>query len=315
MTALDTLCQTERLTVAEYHCDRSPAQRVHEEASHADEFVFVVDGVFRKAASDGDVTLDASRVATFRKNQPYCISHPVTGGDRSIIVAFDVADLCTAFAAVPDASGSVLQRVPAAMPATPALIRLSAYLRHAARRETQDTLLIEEIAYAILDGLRAGASRAGPSATASRVEKPLVPDIAALVASRYRQKLSVGRIAQELRVSPFHLCRSFRAATGTTIHRYLTTLRMNEAAQRLWCYRNHLTELALDLGYSSHSHFSATFRQFFGITPVQMLAGPASPLPCECKDRPLPGITSARVRPRVPARRNRLQSSSAKRER
>jgi AraC-like DNA-binding protein len=28
-----------------------------------------------------------------------------------------------------------------------------------------------------------------------------------------------------------------------------------------------LTEVALDLGYSSHSHFSAAFRALFGVTP------------------------------------------------
>ena len=34
-----------------------------------------------------------------------------------------------------------------------------------------------------------------------------------------------------------------------------------------------LTELAMDLGFSSHSHFSARFRRAFGLTPSEFRRG------------------------------------------
>jgi AraC family transcriptional regulator len=66
--------------------------------------------------------------------------------------------------------------------------------------------------------------------------------------------------------SPYQLCRDFRALTGMTITRYRHALRLRLALDRLpGC--NDLTDLALDLGYSSHSHFTYAFRDHFGVTP------------------------------------------------
>ncbi|HET9796256.1 MAG TPA: helix-turn-helix transcriptional regulator, partial [Thermoanaerobaculia bacterium] len=74
-------------------------------------------------------------------------------------------------------------------------------------------------------------------------------------------------LARRLGTTPFRLCRSFRAATGTTIHRFLTDVRVNRAIDRLADGCRDLTDLAFDLGFSSHSHFTATFRRRVGVTP------------------------------------------------
>lgn len=271
MTSLTTLYRTGRLKILQHDCDCSAGHGESEEASRSDEIAFVQRGVFQKRSRDANVTLDPTRIAIFRKNEPYRITHPVEGGDRSIVVEFDPAELSTAFAAEEDASGTLLHRVPAMLPATPPLIILTARLYRIARTTAPDGLLIEETAYAILDELSASASRVHRSSGTVRPEKPCALNVAAHVSSRYRSTLSVDGIASALNVSAFHLCHSFREATGTTIHRYITTLRMSEAVRRVRDYRNNLTELALDLGYSSHSHFSATFRRYFGITPSDVI--------------------------------------------
>jgi AraC-like DNA-binding protein len=273
VTALTTLYRTDPLTVTDYDCDHPRGGRNVEEASDKDEFVFVLRGIYQKRSSDGSVILDPSQIAVFRKGQPYCITHPVEGGDRSIIVQFDPADLCAALDTEPDSSGTALHRVPATFVVTAPLILLAGRLCHGVRQAAQDGFRIEETAYALLDGLSDIAARMRQSPLAMRAQKPCALDVGAVVSSRFRQKLSIGGIAQMLEVSPFHLCRSFRAATGITIHHYVTILRMSEAVHRLWSYRTNLTELALDLGYSSHSHFSSTFRHFFGITPSQLMTG------------------------------------------
>ena len=51
------------------------------------------------------------------------------------------------------------------------------------------------------------------------------------------------------------------------LHRYLTRLRLRAALERLAGGANDLTALALDLGFSSHSHFADAFRREFGRTP------------------------------------------------
>lgn len=52
------------------------------------------------------------------------------------------------------------------------------------------------------------------------------------------------------------------------LYRYHLRLRLARALDLLGCYDN-LTTLGLDLGFSSHSHFSSAFRQVYGRTPAE----------------------------------------------
>jgi AraC-like DNA-binding protein len=77
-------------------------------------------------------------------------------------------------------------------------------------------------------------------------------------------------LAEWLGVSAFHFARVFRAETGLSVHQYLLRLRMAGALRRLSCYKTDLSRLALELGFSSHSHFTATFRKEFGVNPAHV---------------------------------------------
>jgi AraC-like DNA-binding protein len=65
----------------------------------------------------------------------------------------------------------------------------------------------------------------------------------------------------------------FRHIVGVPIHRYLIRLRLRASLERLASVDEpggaawDLTGLALDLGYSSHSHFTDSFVREFGLTP------------------------------------------------
>jgi AraC-like DNA-binding protein len=87
--------------------------------------------------------------------------------------------------------------------------------------------------------------------------------------------LSLSDIAREGDVSVFRVCRVFRAATGSTLHAYRNQMRLQAALERLGGGES-LTEVALDLGYSSHSHFTAAFRELFGVTPSSVRNPPVS---------------------------------------
>src|SRR5262249_21410183 len=88
-----------------------------------------------------------------------------------------------------------------------------------------------------------------------------------LLAAKYAETLRLDPIADELRVSSFHLCRTFKDEIGVTMHRYLNGLRLRASLGRLAGGEAALTALALALGFSSHSHFSAAFRREFSISP------------------------------------------------
>jgi AraC family transcriptional regulator len=74
-------------------------------------------------------------------------------------------------------------------------------------------------------------------------------------------------IGRAVGCSAFHLSRTFSAATGMTIPQYLRQLRMDRAAALLKSGKFNVTETALDVGYSSLSHFSQAFHETFGCCP------------------------------------------------
>src|SRR5262249_19539691 len=66
--------------------------------------------------------------------------------------------------------------------------------------------------------------------------------------------------------SSAYLTDVFSRFEGISLHRYVTQLRLARALIELPEAGN-LTTLALDLGFSSHSHFTLAFRRAFGCTP------------------------------------------------
>ncbi len=78
---------------------------------------------------------------------------------------------------------------------------------------------------------------------------------------------SLEDIGRAVGCSPFHLSRSFTIATGLTITQYLRQLRLERAAELLRSGRCNVTEAALEVGYSSLSHFSQAFHELFGCCP------------------------------------------------
>jgi len=148
--------------------------------------------------------------------------------------------------------------------------RLVGYLLETPR---PDPLLVEETALRILERVVASAygSRAGsPPAARRRAHEELVERTKAVIATRALDGLSLQAIASEVGSSVFHLCRTFRRGTGSTLHGYLTQVRLRLAIERLLEEPVPLTELALDLGFSSHSHFTAAFRRTFGQPPSRL---------------------------------------------
>jgi AraC family transcriptional regulator len=92
----------------------------------------------------------------------------------------------------------------------------------------------------------------------------------AYLASRLGEQILLNDVAAAVHMSPFHFARIFQQHTGVPIHRYLTRLRLRTSLERLVDGTNDLTALALDVGFSSHSHFSDAFRREFGRTPSEV---------------------------------------------
>ena len=122
--------------------------------------------------------------------------------------------------------------------------------------------------------------RAADAATAGSPDRPasirgdhraLCDACRAHLAAHLGAPLSLTRLARDLGVSPFHLARVFRRETGTTVHATRHALRLRTSLERITA-GDDLARVAVELGYASHSHFTARFRRTFGATPSSVRA-------------------------------------------
>lgn len=137
--------------------------------------------------------------------------------------------------------------------------------RHVRRETNPDALFVEETMVGVVERLF-GMAYGAPARAAGR-QRDLVDHVRELIARRFRGPLTIGELAAASGVSAFHLCRIFRTHTGLTIHAYRNHLRLRAALEHVLGSRADLSEVALDLGYCTHSHFTAAFRSLYGITP------------------------------------------------
>ena len=81
------------------------------------------------------------------------------------------------------------------------------------------------------------------------------------------KNIKLADLAQLLDMSPFHFSRLFKQSIGMTPHQYLSQQRVERAKQLLKKTDRLIIDIALECGFSSHSHLSKQFRQITGITP------------------------------------------------
>jgi AraC-like DNA-binding protein len=84
----------------------------------------------------------------------------------------------------------------------------------------------------------------------------------------YAQPLDVAALARIACVSEAHFIRTFRATFGETPHRYLQRRRVERAMFLLRDSDLRVTEICLDVGYTSLGTFSRTFREIVGQSPL-----------------------------------------------
>jgi AraC-like DNA-binding protein len=149
--------------------------------------------------------------------------------------------------------------------ATGAHLRLGLAAERSAAGDA-DGLELEEASLALFAAVPdVGVLAAAPAANRRHVD--LVEDTKAILLHRLAEPLSLGEVARAAGSSPFHLARLFRRHTGLSLHGYRTRMRLMRALERLDACRGALADLALELGFSSQSHFTDAFRGAFGVAP------------------------------------------------
>ena len=91
----------------------------------------------------------------------------------------------------------------------------------------------------------------------------------------YAEPLDVRAVAAVAHVSEAHFIRSFRAVFGETPHQYLQRRRVERSMFLLRETDRSVTDICLDVGFTSLGTFSRTFREIVGETPSDYRAGHA----------------------------------------
>ncbi|MTV14056.1 MULTISPECIES: AraC family transcriptional regulator [Bradyrhizobium] len=84
---------------------------------------------------------------------------------------------------------------------------------------------------------------------------------------RLSEPISLEDLSGVAGLSKRHFLRAFQESTGTTPHRHVLNLRIEDAKQRLTGSDADLTSIACASGFSHSQHFSTSFRRATGMTP------------------------------------------------
>ena len=87
------------------------------------------------------------------------------------------------------------------------------------------------------------------------------------IASHYKEKITLGQLADLVHMHPNYLCSLFKAYTGQTIFEYLTSIRVSFATQRIRNSPQPLRKIAEECGFNSMSFFNKKFKLHTGLTP------------------------------------------------
>jgi AraC family transcriptional regulator len=265
-----TLHSVESLSVGHVVARPSSSKHGDIELQPVNILVLPLAGVFAK--HDGPhrhVVATPNHAAFIAAGRPYRISYPGKIGDRCLTMRFpdEVLEQILPGALPRQTSGTPLLASCALVPPRLMLARNLLWSEYA--RGGWDPLEVEEAAGGILASalhlLHDGEGRKSSPRAAGRDIAETLKEAIALNPAR---KWTLAELAKLSGVSAFHLSRMFKQETGTSIYRYVLRERLAVALDALLATGANLTAIALETGFASHSHFTARFHAFFGLTPI-----------------------------------------------
>lgn len=98
------------------------------------------------------------------------------------------------------------------------------------------------------------------------------------IQARLSEDISLDELATEARLSPFHFARMFKQSVGVPPRVYLTRLRMEKACELLELTDLSVTEIALEVGYSSNQVLARVFAKHRQMSPSDYRRAVRDPL-------------------------------------
>ncbi|MFC3692254.1 MULTISPECIES: helix-turn-helix transcriptional regulator [Methylopilaceae] len=129
-------------------------------------------------------------------------------------------------------------------------------------------LYAESLSIALVGLLRAKYSATCPPIVDHRSLSPKETErILDYISEHLSDNLSVTRLADLVQLSPDHFSRVFKTTFGTGPYQFVLLQRVEKAKIIMRNPERDLVDIAVTLGFSSHTHFSRIFRKLTGLSP------------------------------------------------
>lgn len=263
------LAQGDGWTVEDVVCTSGPHDRPFEERHSRFRIVMVTAGSFQYQSGVGRELMTAGSLLLGNPGQCFECGHEHGTGDRCLSFGY-APDYFERLAADAGARGARpdfhLLRLPPLRALSPLVARACAGLDQSSLGSVNipwEELSIHLAAQTVqlASGILPSPRCALPS-TVARVTRAV-----RMIEREPNAVLTLGRLAREAGLSPYHFLRTFERLTGVTPHQYVLRARLREAAMRLAAEPARIVDLALDCGFGDVSNFNRAFRAEFGVSP------------------------------------------------
>ena len=266
-----TLAAGSGWSVSDVLCTSGPADRPFEERHSGFAIAIVVAGTFQYRSPAGRAVMTPGSIMLGAPGQCFECGHAHGEGDR-----------CVSFFLTPEYLGQLASdanaRLPgegfsvARLPPMRAVAPLAA--RAAAGIVTSGETAWEEFALLLAADVikMSGGSPRRRIATQTNAESRVTRAVR-LIDRDPEARLTLGALAREAGLSPYHFLRTFQALTGTTPHQYVMRARLRDAAVQLRTGSSPIIDIALRSGFGDVSNFNRAFRTEFGMNPREYRRG------------------------------------------
>jgi AraC family transcriptional regulator len=263
----NALLLSDVMAVWDVICPGTHAPQSADETTDKTHIVFPYDGLYVHHVGHDEAIADSSRVLFLNKDQVWRMSHPVAGGDSSLSIGLTPEILVELVPGELLASGDTAALNRSALRIDARTQALAAQVRHRLDRGAIGGVLEAETVTMTLIRTAVQGHALDERRITARSRK-LVDAAKLVVGGDLGRRWTLSDVAAEVGISPVYLTQIFQRVEGIPMYRYQLQLRLAQALQRLGEYDD-VTDLAIDLGFSSHSHFSAAFKQTYGQTPSE----------------------------------------------
>ena len=246
-------------------CTAGPRDRTFEEQHARVNIAIVAGGTFQYRSRAGRELMTPGSVLLGNPGECFECGHEHGAGDR-----------CISFGYSPEyferiAADAGARRVEFGTGRLPAIAPLSGVVARACAGLNREGASWEELSLQMAARAVQVAQDVAPSVEAPAGAVARVTRIVRRIEREPDAELTIERLAEEARLSPYHFLRVFEAIAGVTPHQYIRRMRLRDAAARLAASRMKISDVALDCGFGDVSNFNRAFRGEFGMSPRQWM--------------------------------------------